>query len=162
MAIKSELKEFEKILNEDYCVEQDGYYFRILKNKVKDETDETINVITMNVLSDDELIYTYRTTKICDTLEENIKSLIGSIYAEDINFRKRIISNYKGAFLSRKIKSLSNAITKGNPDKVNEINMEIIEKYKQVEKCKNELVEFKSFVSLLYRTKDLINTKYQN
>lgn len=162
MTIKSELKEFEKILNQDFCMEQDGYMFKILNNKAKDEANEVIDVITMQVFSDDELLYTYSTTEVFGTLEENIKSLIGAIYAEDINYRKRTISNYKGAFLSRKIKSLSNAMAKGNTDKVNEINMEIVEKYKQAEKCKNELTEFKSFVSLLYRTKDLINTKYQN
>lgn len=162
MALKSELKEFEKILNEDFCMEQEGYCFRILKNKAKDEADETIDVISMQVFADNELLYTYSTTQVFDTHEENIKSLIGSIYAEDINFRKRIISNYKGAFLTRKIKSLSNAISKGNADKVNAINTEIVEKYKVAQKCKNEIVEFKGFVSLLYRTKDLLNVKYQN
>lgn len=162
MTIRSELKEFEKLLNQDFCMEQEGYTFKILNNKVKNEANEVIDVITMQVFADKELLYTYSTTQVFGTLEENIKSLIGSIYAEDINFRKRIISNYKGAFLSRKIKSLSKAITKENADKVNEINMEIVEKYKQAEKCKNELVEFKSFVSLLYRTKDCLNLKYEN
>ena len=162
MTIKSELKEFEKLLNQDFCMEQDGYTFKILKNSIKDEIDEVIDVISMKVFADDELLYTYSTTQVFGTLEENIKSLIGAIYAEDINYRKRNITNYKGTFLSRKIKSLSNAIAKGNADKVNEINMEIVEKYKEAEKCNNELTEFKSFVSLLYRTKDLINTKYQN
>lgn len=162
MPTKTELKELEKILNEDWYMEQEGYIFKIINDTAKDEAEETIDVISMQVFTDDELLYTYSTTQVFDALEENIKSLIGAIYAEDINYRKRYVSNYKGAFLTRKIKSLSNAISKGNTDKVNAINAEIVEKYKQAEKCKNELVEFKGFVSLLYRTKDCLNTKYEN
>lgn len=157
--MNNELKEFERLLNQDWMMKEEGYSFKILKDKTNNEADEIVDVITMQVFTDDELLYTYSTAQIFGTLEENIKSIIGAIYNEDINYRKRIIRNYKGSFLSRKIKSLNNAIAKGNTDKVNAINMEIIEKYKQSEKCKNELVEFKSFISLLYRTKDLLISK---
>lgn len=164
MFTKSELKELEKLLSADWTMKQEGYKIKIFNDKAKDEdeADETIDVITMQIFADDELLYTYSTTKVFDTLEENIKSLIGAIYADDINYRKHYISNYKGAFLTRKIKSLSIAIAKENTDKVNAINAEIVEKYKQAEKCKNQLVEFKNLVSLLYRAKDYMNLNYQN
>lgn len=164
MSTKSELKELEKLLSADWTIKQEGYKIKIFNDKAKDEdeAEETIDVITMQIFADDELLYTYSTTKVFDTLEENIKSLIGAIYTDDINYRKHYISNYKGAFLTRKIKSLSIAIAKENTDKVNAINAEIVEKYKQAEKCKNQLVEFKNLVSLLYRVKDYMNLNYQN
>lgn len=156
MSEKSELNELETMLNEDWFIEQEGYTFRVLSNKAKNEGGEPIDVITMEIFGDGEFLHTYSTLQIFDSMEENIMSLIGAIYAKDMNDRKKFIKNYKGAFLARKVRSLSVAMEKGNTEKVQAINTEIVAKYHQAQQYQQELLEYKPFICLLYRVKDSI------
>ncbi|NCC02284.1 MAG: hypothetical protein EOM34_16835 [Clostridia bacterium] len=156
MSKKSELQELENMLNEDWLMENEGYTFRILKDIAKEEGGEAVDVITLKIFGDDKLLHTYSTLQIFDTLEENIMSLIGAIYAKDINDRKKFIKNYKGAFLARKVRSISIAMEKGNTEKVQVINAEIVENYHQAQQYQQELLEYKPFVCLMYRVRDRI------
>lgn len=150
MSEKSELQKLETLLNEDWFMEQEGYTFRILRDKIKNEGGEPIDVITMEIWDDKEPLHTYSTLQIFDTMEENIMSLIGAIYAKDMNERKKFIKNYKGAFLARNVRSLSVAMEKGNTEKVQAINTGIVENYHQAQQYQQELLEYKPFVCLLY------------
>lgn len=156
MSRKSELQKLETMLNEDWYMDQEDYNFKIIEDTAKDEADEPIDVITMQIFGDAELLYTYSTLQVFDTLEENIMSLIGAIYAIDINERKKFIKNYKGAFLSRKVRSLSIAMDKGKTDKVQALNREVVENYQLAQRYKQELLEYKPFVCLLYRVRNIV------
>ena len=150
------LQNLETMLNEDWFMEEEGYTFKIIEDTAKKEGGDSIDVITMEIWDDKELLHTYSTLQLFDTLEENIRSLIGAIYAKDINDRKKFIKNYKGAFLSRKVRSLSIAMAKGNAEKVQAINAEIVANYHRSQEYKQELLEYKPFVCLLYRVKDIV------
>ena len=150
------LQKLETMLNEDWFMEEEGYTFRITEDTAQGEQGEPIHVITMQIFDNDELLHTYSTLQLFDTLEENIMSLIGAIYAKDINDRKKFIKNYKGAFLARKVRSLSIAMAKGNTEKVQAINAEIVANYHQSQEYQQELLEYKPFVCLLYRVRNIV------
>ncbi|MBK1809501.1 hypothetical protein JHL18_02430 [Clostridium sp. YIM B02505] len=66
---------------------KDGYTFKILNNKAKNEEDEIIDVISMQVFADNnELLYTYSTAQILGTLRKISKVL----YLFLINSLKKI------------------------------------------------------------------------
>lgn len=154
--IERNLAKIENLMNDDYVYYEDtGLRFKLSIDTVKDEFEEDVEIIILDIIDEnDEILHTYSSQKIFDTMEENIKSLIGFVYVEDINYRKRFINNFKGAFMTRKMKSLSIAISKGNTDKVNKINIELVERYKISEKYKNDINYYKMFVRTLYYVLD--------
>lgn len=154
--LQAQLEKMEELMNNDYLAEFEGYTFKVVNEEFEDEELGRRQVIKLKIYDDEELLYTYKTQEIYDTLEENFKSLIGSIYAEDINFRKRYITDFKGSYLTRKMKQLSKAIEKDDNKKINEINKEMTERFKTVELLKIEINDYKAFVSMLYKTKDVM------
>lgn len=156
--MRNELKEFERLLNQDWWMQEEGYQFKVTEEKVTGEECEDKFILFQIADENGIIVNNYRTEKVFDTLEENIMSLIKDIYNSDINYRNKLIKNWK-TFSARKVGSLSKALAKGNNKRIAEINAELVKKLKLVEEYKKEVFYYKMFVSLLYRVKEQIAVK---
>ena len=87
------------------------------------------------------------------TKEEILTLLIDSIYKQEINARNRIVKDAKN-YYTRKIKSLCLHTERGNTKKIQQINEDLIAKYKIVNNLKEDLEFYKGFVRNLYRVKN--------
>lgn len=153
--IEKNLDKIENLMNDDYVYYEDtGLRFKLSTETVKNEFEENVEIIILDIIDEnEEILHTYSTQGISDSMEENIRSLVGSIYVEDINYRKSYINKFK-TFTSRKLDSLAKAIDKNDVKKINKINAELIERHKIVKKYKDDIHLFKSFVSNLYYVLD--------
>lgn len=163
---KKEINQLKERL-EDYFTEIDGNEiykeFNVDIEKIKDyDTDCGEGIIDFYKLTfsntEDGSTYCYRTKSISNDLEQMILEFIGSVYVEDINNRKSIVNNWN-AFTSRKVKSLSYWMEKNRTEKVNQLNIDLVEQYKIVEKYKCEIAEYKRFICALYAAKKDILAK---
>ncbi|NGT96515.1 hypothetical protein G6Y98_12025 [Clostridium perfringens] len=77
---------------------------------------------------------------------------IKNLYYTEVNWRTKEIHRTK-SFLYRKAKQLATWSARNNTDKVEKINKEIVERYKETENLKQEVAYYKQFVSVFYDIK---------
>ncbi|MCD3217858.1 hypothetical protein G8S55_11580 [Clostridium botulinum C] len=147
------LKNLEGILNDERFNEDKIY--KLSKLNTKDGS--TLLKMTIKESTEE---YTYITKPDDENIESIILKLVGAIYTADINCRNSYIKGFQ-AFSKRKIKSLTLWLDKGNEQKVNGINKELVERYKLTEKFRDEVYFYKSFVGDLYQAKDIMLNKFK-
>lgn len=137
-------KELEQRLNDYWKDSEDEYYvFEVTK------VDNVIDVKCMDDLSN---IYWEIQAEYSDDMAAMITNCISSLYDDFINPNNRIVKGWKG-YINRKVKSLNLAINKNDCEKVNKINMDMVEQYKKMCDAKFIVSEYKIFVHQLYITK---------
>lgn len=154
--MRRDLIKFVTLLNENEKSFYDNWYTFKLKETTRMEDDLEIPCYSLKINDTDFNIpfLTLYTKGRYNDLEDNIQSFIGAVYSQEINFRKSYVNNFRGAYLTRKMKSLSRAIEKNDTDKISKINNEMIEKFDLVEKCKSQIQDFKFLVARLYDAKN--------
>ncbi|GCD13148.1 hypothetical protein [Clostridium tagluense] len=115
------------------------------------------DVVRIIFIDEDSKCISFTTDVIEDfttiTMEEILKQLINNIYQEQLNWRNSVIRNWK-SFSAQKVKSLTLWLSRGNTDKVDVINLQLVERYKLVEQYKNDVNYYKHFVCALYYIKN--------
>lgn len=159
--LKQQLLKVEQLLEEyfTYYDEEEIKEFNVQitefkKFDTKNEEEGIIDCIGLTFIDTDNNNNTYffRTKTNNLTLEEVITQLINCMYEEEINYRNRVIRNWK-SFSARKVKSLGIWLEKGNAEKVDTIQQELVERLQLVEKYKNQVDFYKRFVKSLYSCK---------
>ena len=141
------IKELEKLITERLNYTDDEEYKVCLK-KVStgykltlqetsyDAVDIKLNIECDKNTSRTELMYLF----------------IKELYREEINWRTKEIHRTK-SFLYRKAKQLATWVARNNTNKIENINKEIVERYKETEKLKQEVAYYKQFISVFYGIK---------
>ncbi|MCB2354356.1 hypothetical protein [Clostridium estertheticum] len=140
---KLDLQAIEDELNKSYDYTEEGYWtYKLALNK---------NTIVMNIFDGDEIEENYGIE--INEEKEGIKSLlqdiINFIYENEINHRQNYVNKSK-SYYSRKIKSMALWMGREKTEKVNAINIDLVERYNTTTKLKNELDYFKGFTSDFY------------
>lgn len=158
---KKELNKIKKGLDE-YFRHYEGYSFEFYIEET--DRDFVLQVVDRTEEEDKDdgkyEVYEFVTENKSDDIQDIIKQLVSSIYEEEVNPRQKIVRGFK-SFSKRKIKSLSVHMGKCNTDKIQEINKEMVNQYKLVERLQHEVNYFKMFVNALYSIKDKFQIKIQ-
>lgn len=150
--IKKNLKEIEKELNTHEEWEQEVWTYKLSR---KD------NIIVCKILDDEnvECIIQIESDDYEDSADI-ITGLINYLYENEINYRQSFIKG-TDAYNRRKIKSMANWSSKGNDEKVNKIQEELICRFKATNNEKAEVQIYKEFVRDFYRCLNNICPHYR-
>ncbi|MBZ9635522.1 hypothetical protein [Clostridium sp. FP1] len=151
--LKINLQEIEAVINTHAEWEEEYWTYKLELNN---------NEIIINIFDDEYLQEAFAIGVIegkTDVL--NIcKSIINNIYENEINSRQNYINKNK-SFNNRKIKSMALWLSRENIDRVNKINMELVERYNTTIKVTNELSTYKSYVRDLYNVLNVLSPNWK-
>ncbi|MCT4543504.1 MAG: hypothetical protein N4A63_08180 [Vallitalea sp.] len=147
--IKENLIKIEEVLNqhEQYEIENGCVDYSLKLNK-----DNTIQFKILDdeyVLDEDKIVENYKIELSDFDIKSIVKSIINYLYENEINHRSTFIRSTR-AYNNRKIKSMALWLGRGNQDKVDLINKDLVHRHDTTNKMKSDLVEFKGYVRDLY------------
>lgn len=144
--LKENLKAIENVLNkhEQYEIDNGDYYdYALTLHK---------NMILFDISVEDEDIQSYE-IEILDINKTDIKSicklLIKYIYENEINPRQDYVRKANN-FRKRKIRSLCLWSERSNQTKVEKINKDLIQHYREVNQYEDEISTYKNYVCDIY------------
>lgn len=118
--------------------------------------DELITLLIVD--NDDNKVVVKVEAEYTDDTENLIQRFISKIYDDYINPYNKDIKPWK-QFSIRKVESMKLWLKKGNQDKVNNINLDIVEKYDRMVEAKNKQNFYKKFTCMLYSMKGNLEKK---
>lgn len=136
-------KELEQKLN-DYWKDSEECGQEFYTFKVKECADEDVMIKCFN---DDETEAWTIEAEYNSDMAALIKNCIYEFYELMVNPYTRVVKSWKG-FVNRKVLSL--AMGKNDTDKVNKINVDMIEQYKRMTIAKFQASENKVFINMFY------------
>ncbi|WP_160678727.1 hypothetical protein [Clostridium sp. C8-1-8] len=145
--VNTNLKELEERMNRYYGFDflQEEYSF-----KVKDQGEE-VSVICYDG-DTKELVWDLN-IPIVDDMDQLLKNMISQFYEDYINHYNRIIRSWSG-YSARKVKSINTWLIRNNMDRVNKIQLELVEQYKRFAEAKDVVAHNKQFIKMFYHIKD--------
>lgn len=154
---KEELKRLEGLIKNELMIvmEMDADELEVTIEKIK--TGYKLNVLDLTGLEDCDLEL-YADCQWDIEEGELLYLFIKSLYDTEINWRSKYIKQTT-SYLYRKVGSLELWTRRENEGKINKINNEIIERYKQNQNYKYEIADYKSIINALYNIKNELDNK---
>lgn len=143
-------KELEQRLNDYWKDSQDECGQEFYTFKVKKCKDGDVMIKCFN---DDKTEAWTIEAEYNPDMAAMIKNCIYEFYELMVNPYTRVVKAWKG-FVNRKVKSLSLAMGKNDLDKINKINVDMIEQYKKMTIAKFQASENKVFIRMFYIIKE--------